>query len=282
MVGGWLRRRGGLLLLLLLLGGHGPRVLPGGHRRWRRTRRRKRSRLRGWRGRSRWEGALGGGRGARHEGRLADRRRCRGERGLAWREGLLWLGHRGGGSLAGWRHGTRVGGSRVGLLSGGRRRRRRGELLLRGRGVRRVEWLLRRRRGASVVLLRSCRAAGRWWLDRGRGGGGGRGLGVRGRRGSGVSGAGRRLRAVRWSVSGPGGGRRPGVDLHPGHLVGDLLHRGRGPVVLGVGGLLPRQVHSSLAVWLRRSRPGWRLCHERGSVLHTRLTVTVLIIWLRC
>lgn len=60
-----------------------------------------------------------------------------------------------------------------------------------------------------------------------------------------------------FTITGPCRGRGPGADLHPSHLVGDLLHGGRGAVVLGVGGgVLPGQVHGPLAVWLRHSRPG--------------------------
>lgn len=167
-----------------------------------------------------------------------------------------------------------------------RRRRwrcRRGKLLLRGRGKRRVEWLLRRRRRASVVLLRSCRATRRWWLGGSSGHMRRRSLGVGGRRCSRVSGTDGRLGAGRWSISGPRRGRRSRGDLHPSHLVGDLLHCGWRPVVLGIGrGVRPRHVHISWVVWLRHSRPGRCLCHRWGTILHVSLTVTVLIVLLRC
>lgn len=50
---------------------------------------------------------------------------------------------------------------------------------------------------------------------------------------------------------------------------------------MGIRGVWPRQVHSSLVVWLRHGRPGWRLRHEWGSIVHVALTVTVLIVLLR-
>lgn len=86
---------------------------------------------------------------------------------------------------------------------------------------------------------------------------------------------------MRRSISWPRRGWRSRGDVHPSHLVSDLLHWGWGPIVVGIGRLWPRQVHSSWVVWLRHSRPGWCLCHRWGSILHVPLTVTVLIIWLR-
>lgn len=47
---------------------------------------------------------------------------------------------------------------------------------------------------------------------------------------------------------------RSRCDLHPRHLAGHLLHAGRS-IVLRVGGLGPRQVHSPVVVLLRDSRP---------------------------
>lgn len=82
-----------------------------------------------------------------------------------------------------------------------------------------------------------------------------------------------------WSVSWSCRGRRARIDLHPAHLVSDLMHRGWGPIVLRIGGVgRPRHGHPCLAVWLRHSRPGRGLCHRRGSILHFPLTVTVLIV----
>lgn len=166
------------------------------------------------------------------------------------------------------------------MLRWRRRYRRRGELLLRGRGERRVEWLLRRRRWASVVLLRSCGATGRWRLGGSRGHGR-RSLGVGGRRCGRVGSTDGRLGAVRWSISWTSWGRRSRGDLHPRHLVRDLLHCGWRPIVLRIGGVRPRHVHSSRVVWLRHRRPGLCLRHRWGSILHVPLTVTVLIILLR-
>lgn len=87
-------------------------------------------------------------------------------------------------------------------------------------------------------MLRSCRATGRWWLGRGRGRRE-RGLGVSGWRCGRVGGAGRRLGAVRRSISWPRRGWRSRGDVHPSHLVSDLLHWGWGPIVVGKGGLWP-------------------------------------------
>lgn len=88
---------------------------------------------------------------------------------------------------------------------------------------------------------------------------------------------------MRRGVSRSSRGRRPRVDLHPTHLVSDLMHCGWGTIVLRVGGVRwPCHVHPCLVVWLRHSRPGWCLCHRWGPILHVSLTVTVLIIRLRC
>lgn len=153
----------------LLRGRHLARVMAGG---------RKRPRLRGWGGRTRWERALSRRGWAGHERRLAGRGRGCGEGGLGLGE-LLELRRCGGrSSLTGRSHHSL----------------RWGEGLLRGGGPRGGEGLLGGGRWASVVLLRGSAGAGG---ERGRGGGR-RCVGVRGGRSRGVGGTGGRLRAVRW------------------------------------------------------------------------------------
>lgn len=44
---------------------------------------------------------------------------------------------------------------------------------------------------------------------------------------------------MRWNISWPCRGRWSRGDLHPSHLVGDLLHCGWGPIVLRIGEALP-------------------------------------------
>lgn len=86
---------------------------------------------------------------------------------------------------------------------------------------------------------------------------------------------------MRGSVSRPSRGRRSSTDLHPAHLVCDLLHCGRRAVVLGIGLRGSRQVHGPLVVRLGHRRPLWSLGHGRGSILDTALSLAVLSVGLR-
>lgn len=92
-------------------------------------------------------------------------------------------------------------------------------------------------------------------------------------RGSGVGRTDWRLGALGGSISRAGRSGRAGGYLHPGHLIGDLLHGGRSPVLLGVGGAGPRQVHGPLVVLLRQRGPGWGLGLRQRSVLGIPLCI---------